>query len=100
MNDILVNEISLTNSMLIADIIQEEDFSSLACEHTSEAGRKVMTVYWQFLKHIQLRQRAICRCEASVAKMDNPISIHMLCSHLINTAAVQDKHNVWTRDAT
>lgn len=86
--------------MLIADIIQEEDFGSLECEHTSEAGHKLMTVYWQFLKHIQLRQRAICWSEASVAKMDNPISIHMLCSHFIHTAAVQDKYNVWIRDTT
>jgi hypothetical protein len=88
MTDILVNEISLTNSMLIADIIQKEDFICLALQHTSEAGQKLMAVYWQFLKYIQLRQRAICRGEACVAKMDNPISIHMLCSHFIHTAAV------------
>jgi hypothetical protein len=86
--------------MLIADIIQEEDFSCLACEHTCEAGHKMLTVHWQFLKYIQLRQKAICRSEASVAKMDNPISIHMLCSHFIHTAAVQDKYNIWTRDTT
>jgi hypothetical protein len=35
-----------------------------------------------------------------MAKMDDAISIHMLRSHFIHTAAVQDKHNFCTRDST
>jgi hypothetical protein len=84
--------------MLIANIIQEENFSSLVLKHTSEAGHKVMTVHWQLLKYIQLRQTITCRSKACMAKMDNPISIHMLCSNFIHTTAVQDRYNL-TEDA-
>jgi len=84
--------------MLIADIIQEENFSISALKYTSEAGHKMLTFYWQLLKYIQLMETVICRSEARMAKMYNPISIHMLCSYLVHTTAVQDVHNLWIRD--
>jgi hypothetical protein len=60
----------------------------------------MLTIYWQLLKHIQLWETVICRSEARVAKMYNPIRPHMLCSHLIHTTAVEDVHNLRIRDTT
>jgi hypothetical protein len=60
----------------------------------------MLTIYWQLVKNIELMETVICRSEARMANMYNPVSIHMLCSYLVHTTAVENVNNLWIRDVT